>query len=211
MVTGWLEKFAESIANIASEAVKKEVMKGSEELGSRPTPSRRARWIKGAMERLDAMVDGTARKQIMIHTCPHTYPRKRIEKLRKQYRQLGNINALLEIMYNDKSYLGTSYYDCPQRQGNTVYITKVPRNPKSYQNAQTVLERKLAYCHCPWVRAALKTQEAVSPIFCYCSTSWDKQLWEGILGKPIEIEILESLLKGDSHCVHAFHLPEDVI
>ena len=211
MGMSWVERFAESIADIAGEAVKKDVMKGSEKLGSRPTPLQRARWIKGVMERLDALVDEEKAKRIMINICPHTYPRKRIEKLRKQYEQLGSIDKLLEIMYNDKSYGGTSYYDCPQRKGNMVYITKVPCNPKSYQKAQTDLERKLTYCHCPWARAAVKTHEGVSPLFCYCSVSWDKQLWEGILEKPVKVEIVKSLLKGDSHCVHAFHLPQSVL
>jgi hypothetical protein len=32
-------------------------------------------------------------------------------------------------------------------------------------------------------------------------------LWEGILEKPIEVEIVKSLLNGDTHCVHAFHVP----
>jgi hypothetical protein len=211
MGMGWLDKFAKSIIDIAGESVKKEVMKGNEKLGSRPTPSQRAKWIKGAMERLDALVDEEAKKRIMINTCPHTYPRKRIEKLRKQYKQLGSIDKLLEIMYSDKSYGGTSYYDSPQRKGNMIYITKVPCNPKSHQKAQTELERKLAYCHCPWARAALKTHEKVSPIFCYCSVSWDKQLWEGILEKPVKVEIIKSLLKGDNQCIHAVHVPHDVL
>lgn len=206
-----MERFAKSVSDISGESVKKAVLKGSEKLGVHPTPSQRAKWIKGAMERLDALVDEEARKRILINTCPHTYPRKRIEKLRKQYKQLGSIDKLLEIMYNDKSYGGTSYYDCPQRKGNTVYITKVPHAPKSHEKAQTELERKLTYCHCPWARAAIKTLEKVSPTFCYCSVSWDKQLWEGILEKPIEVKIIKSLLKGDKHCVHAFHLPREVL
>ena len=203
----WLERFAKNIADVAGEDAKRGVMKGSERLGPHPTPSQRAKWIKGAMERLEALVDEERRKQIMIKTCPHTYPRKRIEKLRKLYEQLGSIDKLLEVMYNDKSYGGTSYYDCPQRKGNTVYITKVPCNPRSHEKAQTELERKLTYCHCPWARAALKTSTKVSPTFCYCSASWDKQLWEGILERPVEVEIVKTLLNGDNCCVHTFRLP----
>jgi hypothetical protein len=211
MGTSWLEKFAESIADIAGDAVKKEVMKDSEKLGSHPTPRQRARWIKGAMERLNALADEEKRKQIMINICPHTYPRKRIEKMRKQYKQLGSIDKLLEIMCNDKSYGGTSYYDNPKRKGDMVYITKVPCNPKSHAKAQTDLERKLTYCHCPWARAALKRHENLSPMFCYCSVSWDKQLWEGILDTHVKIEIVKSILKGDNQCVHALHLPQSVL
>jgi hypothetical protein len=211
MALSWLERFAASIADRASDAVKNDVMKGAETLGSRPTPSQRARWVKGAMERLAALVDEETQIQIMVHICPHKYPKKRIEKLREQYKQLGNIDKLLEIMCNDTSYGGTSYYDYPQRKGNTVYITKVPCNPKSHQKAEAGLDRKLAYCHCSWTRAALRTREPVSPTFCYCSVSWDKQLWEGILGKPVDVKVVKSLLNGDDTCVHAFPLPQDVL
>ncbi len=207
----WLERFAKNISDVAGEAVVRDIMTGREKLGARPTPAGRARWIKGAMERLNAAVGEETTKQIMIRTCPHTYPRKRIEELRKKFKQLGSIDKLLEIMYNDNSYGGTSYYDCPQRKGNTIYINKVPCSPRAYGKAETELEKKLAYCHCSLARAVLKTGERVSPIFCYCSVSWDKQLWEGILERPVEVEVVKSLLKGDSHCVHAFRLPKDVL
>ena len=210
MAMSWVERFAKNVAAFAGEAVRTEVMQGSEALGDRPTPGRRARWIKSAMDRLDALVDEDIRKQIMIRTCPHTYPKQRIATLRKQYRQLGSLDKLLDLMYRDTSYGGTSYYDCPQRKGNVIYITKVPCRPKAHATAQTDLERRLTYCHCPWARAALKTKEPVSATFCYCSAAWDKQLWEGILERPVKIEIVESLLKGDRRCVHAFQLPPGV-
>ena len=203
----WLESFSRSIARHAGEAVREEVLRGSENLGSRPTPSRRARWVRGAMDRLEALVDEETLRQIMIDACPHTYPRKRIERMRRLYGQSGSIDELLEAMYGDTSYGGTSYYDSPRGEGDTVYINKVPCNPKSYEKAENELDRKLAYCHCPWVRAALRTCEAVPPSFCHCSTSWDRQLWEGVLGRPVDVEVVKSLLKGDEHCIHAFRLP----
>jgi hypothetical protein len=89
----WLERFAKNVADIAGESVRKAVLKGSEKLGAHPIPSERAKWIEGAMERLDALVDEEVRKRIMISTCPHTYPRKRIEKLRELYKQSGSIDS----------------------------------------------------------------------------------------------------------------------
>jgi hypothetical protein len=60
---GWLARFAQSIADVAGATVKGDVMEGSETLGARPTPRQRARWIKDAMDRLDAAVDEDARHQ----------------------------------------------------------------------------------------------------------------------------------------------------
>lgn len=62
-------------------------------------------------------------------------------------------------------------------------------------------------CHCPLVRNHLG--EGISPTFCYCGSGWYRQQWEGILGKPVKVEILKSLLKGDDICQFAIHLPLD--
>jgi hypothetical protein len=118
MALSWLERFAESIADRASDAVKNDVMKGAETLGSRPTSSQRARWVKGAMERVVALVDEETQIQIMVSICPHKYPNKRVEKLRKQYPQLGNIDKLQDLMYHDTSYGGTALLRLSSEKGN---------------------------------------------------------------------------------------------
>ena len=207
----WIDKFAESINCFAGEPIRKEVMEGSQRIRSSSSPSKKAAWIKGAMEKLQALVDEETKKKIMIGTCPHTFPKGRIQKLRRRYKKLGNINKLLEIMCNDRSWKGTSYYDHPIRKGNTIYMTKVPYNPQAHKNADTKQKRQLAYCHCPWIKAAITSNEKVSSFFCYCAASWDKQLWEGILEKQVKAELVKCLLKGDDCCIHAFHLPPDVL
>jgi hypothetical protein len=207
----WIEKFKESIDHFAGETVKKEVMEASGKLRSDVSPREKAEWIKNAIEKLESLVDEEKMKNIMIATCPHTFPKGRIQKLRRQYKKLGNIDKLLEIMRNDRSWKGTSYYDHPIRKGNTIYMTKVPHDPQAHKDADTKQEKQLAYCHCPWIKAAITAHEKVSPFFCYCAASWDKQLWEGILEKDVKAELVKCLLKGDDCCIHAFHLPPDVL
>ncbi|MCW3993226.1 MAG: hypothetical protein NWE85_01495 [Candidatus Bathyarchaeota archaeon] len=205
----WIERFTESIDHFAGETVRKEVMEASGKLRSGSSPARKAEWIRKAMDKLEASVDKETIKKIMIATCPHTYPKRRIQKLKERYKKLGNIDKLLEIMRNDRSYKGASYYDYPIRKGNTIYMTKVPYDPKTHKDAKTRQEEQLAYCHCPWIKAAITANEKVTPLFCYCSASWDKQLLEGILEKSVKAELVKCLLRGDDCCTHAFHLPLD--
>ncbi len=205
----WIDKFAESINCFAGEPIRKEVMEGSQRIRSSSSPSKKAEWIKGAMEKLQALVDEETQKKIMIGTCPHTYPKGRIQKLGRRYERLGDLDKLLEIMRNDRSWKGRSYYDHPVRDGNIIYMTKVACNPEAHQSAKTEHEKQLAYCHCPWVRAAISEEEKISPIFCYCAAGWDKQLWEGILEKPVRVDIIKSLLQGDDCCTHVIHLPSN--
>ena len=205
----WIEKFTESIDHFAGKTVRKEVMGASGKLRSGSSPAQKAEWIRNAMEKLEACVEREKMKKIMIATCPHTYPRRRVQKLKERYKKLDNIDKLLEIMYNDRSYKGASYYDYPIRKENTIYMTKVPNDPQAHKKAKTKQEKRLAYCHCPWVKAAITANEKVTPLFCYCSASWNKQLLEGILEKKVEAELVECLLRGDDCCTHAYHLPLD--
>jgi len=39
------------------------------------------------------------------------------------------------------------------------------------------------------------------PIFCACSLGWQKYTYETILGKPVDAEVKESVLRGSKRCV----------
>jgi predicted hydrocarbon binding protein len=51
-------------------------------------------------------------------------------------------------------------------------------------------------CVCPLVCG-----QAVPASFCDCSLGWQKQTYETILGKPVEVELKESALRGSKRCV----------
>ena len=206
----WIEKFIESIDHFAGESIRKKVMSTGEKLRLK-TSSRKAEWISGIMKKLEASTDEETLKKIMIATCPHKFPKGRIQQLKRKYKKLGDIDKLLVIMRNDHSWKGTSYYDHPIRKGNIIYMTKIPYDPNAHNNANTDKEKHLAYCHCPWIKAAIVEKKEVPPIFCYCASAWDKQLWEGILEKEIKTELISCLLKGDDRCIHAFHLHAEKI
>jgi hypothetical protein len=55
---------------------------------------------------------------------------------------------------------------------------------------------KLKSCSCPLVKPG-----ATPPEFCDCTLGWQKETYSAILGKPVEVEIEESILRGGSRCV----------
>ena len=207
----WIEKFLQRIEEIAGQEIRETVQKGREELPPPNTAKAKkeiAKWIADAIERLDGLIDEKKRNEILVVTCPHTYPKKRIREMKALFEQLGSIDSLIEEMVKDTSWGGASYYDYPKRVGNLIHITKVPFNPRAHQNAKTEQEKRSAYCHCPLVR---KTNMEISPTICCCSGGWDKQLWEGILGEPLPVELTKSILKGDECCVHTLEIPPHFI
>jgi hypothetical protein len=94
------------------------------------------------------------------------------------------------------------------RVGNLVYETKIPFLTKQYLAESDPALKRYFYCHCPWAREAIKSGEKVAPIFCNCSAGFHKKPWEGALGQKVQVEVLESVLKGDNRCRFAIHLPE---
>jgi hypothetical protein len=204
---GWLKRLTENLDRLSGEAVRKKVMKGSEGLGPDSEADEIATWFQGAIDRLDASVDDDVRKGIMMESCPDAPPKARIRILQSKYRQLG-LDALIRFMHQDASWRGLSWYENPVRKGNVIYVKKVPYNPKGCEAASSADEKRLNYCHCAIAKALMRSGKQISPTFCYCGAGWYKQIWEGILDKPVEkIEMLQSVCQGDDVCEFAIHLP----
>ena len=202
----WLDKFKAALNRFVSHATKEEIFKKAPTISAKSSATNKAEWVKAIMDSLDALVtDKETRREILL-CCSHRFPKTRIQTLKKEYHRLGNIDALLEYMHKDDSWAGLSYYEYPKRDGKLIYVTKIPYNPKQYEEATTDEGRRRAYCHCGWVKA---TKEPISKTFCYCGSGWYKTLWEGILEKPVMVEVLSTVASGDSDCSFAIHLPPD--
>jgi effector-binding domain-containing protein len=201
-----MEKLAENLECFAGEAVRREVMADSERF---PLCSahEKATWLKGAMERLDSIVgDEDTRRDIMI-TVGDQFPRTRIQMLRDVYQRTGDLDELLEIMRADRTLGDLSWYEVPVREGNFIHVTKDPYSPEEYQKATDENEKRAAYCHCGRLREAIRTGMTMSRTYCYCGAGWYKQLWEGILGQPVRVEVVKSVLQGDDRCSFTIQLP----
>lgn len=98
------------------------------------------------------------------------------------------------------------------RDGNVIYETKIPYMAKQYLAEANPTLKRYYYCHCPWAREAVKNSDVeFAEIFCYCSGGFHKKPWEVALGQPLEVEVLETVLKGDERCRFAIHLPQEAI
>ncbi len=207
----WLERFGESLKRHTKASVHKKVLTGIEAVpkgSTRAIRKKQSEWIATALHNLDTMVDEGIRTSILVDTCPHIYPKKRIREMKTKLDELGSLDKLLEVMRSDTSWGGGSFYDYPVREGNIIHVTKVPYKPNAYKAAVTDEEKRMTYCHCV---IAKRSMEDMSSTFCCCSGGWVKQLWEGVLGMPLEVTLTESLLKGDDRCTHSFQIPSDFL
>ena len=100
-------------------------------------------------------------------------------------------------------------FECGVRQGNILYITKIPYNTKQYLAETNPTLKRYYACHCPWAREAIKNGNiSLDPVFCNCSGGYSKKPWEVIFRQTLRVEVLESAINGDFRCRFAVHLPE---
>ena len=95
------------------------------------------------------------------------------------------------------------------RQGNKIYVGKIPFSPKQFLVEKDPVMKRYYACHCQLVRTAIRDgRPKISPVFCYCSGGYEKLPYDVIFGEPVEIELLESVLKGDMRCRFAITIPK---
>ena len=102
-------------------------------------------------------------------------------------------------------------FECGERKGNIIYITKIPYNTKKFLAETDPTMKRFYACHCPWARQAIKNNNIqLNPVFCNCSGGFSKKPWEVIYSQTLQVDLLESALKGDYRCRFAVHLPEQM-
>jgi hypothetical protein len=95
------------------------------------------------------------------------------------------------------------------RQGDKIYVTKIPYAPRQFLEEKDPTMKQYYACHCQLVRTALRDGKPKIPAaFCYCSAGFEKIHFDSIFDQPVEVELLETPLKGDARCRFAIGIPE---
>ncbi len=198
----WTGLLAKGVEETLGQEAKDHVMEGVKTLTLDTAREERFEWVRAALLRLDGIAD-EEQKYWAVSVCADRYPAWRLEKLRQVYLDTGSVDQVLEDMKGD-----TEWYSTPYREGTLIYHTKVPYDREAWEAATDRESKRRAYCHCALVQDRL---DEMSPTYCYCGTGWVRQVWEGVLQRPIRVEVLKSLPAGDDECQFLIHLPEDVV
>lgn len=113
---------------------------------------------------------------------------------------------VLELVKNDPCI------EVGVREGGKIIIKKIPHMAKEYLTETDESMKRYYYCHCPWIKQAfLESDRPVSPVFCNCSAGFYRAYWEIVFNQPVKVEVVRSLLQGDSVCTFQVYLPKDVL
>jgi len=201
------------------------------------TPSaEKARLMRTVIGRLEQTADpGTCRR--LLCSCLRHLDDDWFASHKEQYRQCEGIDEYLALRSRELvSQLeairdeGSLFFNQPitdevieyvradpeiesgTRQGDTVFVSKIPYLAAEYLAATDPAEKRYLYCHCPWARESLRGGgPPVSATLCYCSGGFAKRSLEVVLGRQLQVEVVESVLKGDVRCRFAIKLPPEVV
>jgi predicted hydrocarbon binding protein len=219
----WLGKFSRCLDEVAGGTVREQVMEGSEALDAQSSREEVISWSRRAMERLEALVDEDKQRQVMTG-CACQYPKSGLQDVRKAYEESGDIELAhrmlqerFESFLRDSLELSDVHFQKVVRrgwglagiiEGDTIFATKIPKSGYLVQYLEETdpERRRQIYCHCPRIRDVLESSETISATYCYCGAGYYRGIWEEILQQPVEVEVVESVLKGDEVCRIAIHL-----
>ncbi|UCG61379.1 MAG: hypothetical protein JSV52_13820 [Candidatus Zixiibacteriota bacterium] len=194
--TEWPNRLSCALARFIDQNEMNEILDGCDRLPEMNEKDK-AQWVTQAIAKLDRHVPEQQDRIEIMTECSCRCWTDIIDELKAEYKRTGDIDELINIMH------GRVFINRPQRQDNIVYITKVPRFPEEHARAVTREEKKYYYCHCDYARAA---NGNLSSTYCLCGAGWCKTIWEQILGRPIQVDVLESVLLGGEVCKFAVYL-----
>lgn len=133
--------------------------------------SRTEKWITTLMDGLSKNVDEKTIAMVLEQCGRQCQSQSFIKKAKNIYQKTESTDEFLEK-------LGQTYKHL-HREGDKVYIV-YPR------------------CYCSQVNKIPKGK--LSGTYCNCSRGWAKALFEGALGRPIEVIMEKSIINGDDQC-----------
>jgi len=219
----WLVRFSCGLDEVVGVEIRKEIVMGSEGLSDKSDRKAVIDWSKKAIGKLDELVDEEDRIAVMT-SCTCQYPKSDLQEIRQKYEETKSTDAVHKMLQDkflsflkdrlnlDNEVIGFILDKgmglAGHKDASTIIATKIPKSGYilEYLKEKDRLKKRALYCHCPRIRDALKTGTEISPTYCYCGAGYYKGIWEEILQRPVKVELLESVLKGDDACKIAIHL-----
>ena len=228
-----LPSISERLASLVDDETSRRIFDGIETPPLGTPPEEIPLVTKRLMDRLEVELPPEVYRRVLAGNH-HKIPLEAFDGLKKLFEEARSIDEFLENKHERavaelEEYLAEEkiWYEqeiTPEvvefvrgnqevlggvRQGDKIYITKIPYDPDAYLRESDPLMKRYYACHCPLARASIITGEPeISPNWCYCSAGYGKLPYKVVFGEKVEVEVLENALAGDSRCRFAVKIPE---
>ncbi len=188
---GPIQEIGGRVEQFAGAQVRAKVMAGADKAMKSADAAETALWVKGAMDRLDELVDPEMRQQIMA-ACGRTCIQMNsgvVTRGRVRRGKYPTEEAFLAAEVKKPS-AGTRL----ELSGKvlTQYYT-----PHSFG--------KGLRCYCSLMRA-LPDGATASKTYCQCSRGFVEKYWEAVLGRAVRVELGSTAISGTRECQFVIHI-----
>jgi hypothetical protein len=188
---GQIQELSGHIEEFAGKKVRDKVMAGSEAIAKSSNKEKVALWMKEAIDRLDVCTTPEKCEQIM-GACGHACIARA--------KGLANGIKNRRLKYKTEEDFLKAEIKKPvkgirlEQKGKTLihYYT-----PRTYSTPRR--------CFCGLMNA-LPDGVNTSPTYCHCSLGFIEKYWEGALGRPVKVEMVETCMTGADECKFKIHL-----
>ncbi|MBM3291543.1 hypothetical protein FJY84_02570 [Candidatus Bathyarchaeota archaeon] len=223
---------SDRLEKISGKKIREEVFQGLNEppLGSPPEsyPACTAELLKKLYNTVEPKV-----AQTVLTGNHHRIPESSFNEKKKRWEAANSIDEFLKGEYlmlvkelEDVMKSGRLWYEqeiTPEvveyvradptiqngiRDGNKIIKSKIAYDPVKWLHETDPKMKRFYMCHCPLARNSILdgTSDNLKEL-CYCSAGYEKLPWDIILGEPVEVEVLESVLAGNDRCRFAITIP----
>jgi len=189
---GQIQEFGGRIEEFAGKKVREKVMEGSEQIAKSSNKQKLALWMKEVVDRLDACASPEKCAAIMAslgHTCI-AHNKGLANGIKNRRLKFPTEKAFIEAEIKKRPVKGIRL----EMQGKTLI---------QYYTSELYNSRKRCFCS---TMNVLPEGTAVSPTYCQCSRGFVEKYWEGALGRPVKVEVVETCLTGADECKFIIHL-----
>ena len=228
---GVIENITERVAKSQGIEVAETLKERTGKLPLGTDPEQQPEFTANFMEELKKLVPAEQIGCVMAGNN-HGIPREAFLKDKLRFEELGSLDEFLVEFHKRKVAElqehcdnGTVWYEqtitqevvdfvagnqellSAVREGDTLYITKIPYDPATYLHLTDPKMIRYYACHCPFVREAiLKGEPQIPGEWCNCSAGFEKFPFDVILDRDHKAKGIASALKGDPLCRFAIQL-----
>lgn len=153
--------------------LREQLMQSRPDYDSLTTPTQTAKWLAALMDDLDQQLGEDLARAIMEGCGQLCIGQSVLQKARQIQKEAADLDDLLARL--NQAHIGGGQL---QREGNTIYA---------------------AYSRC-YCGSVSKARQPISATYCQCSCGWYKQLFETLLERPVQVELIDSIAHGAETC-----------
>jgi len=183
------------------------------------------------MERLRASLPPDMVRQVLAYNH-HGIPASSFDRHKHWFRELQSLDAFLKKVHDEAvadleehARSGEIWFEqaiTPEvvefvranqeilsaiHDGDRLYITKIPYATPEFLQERDPRRKRHYACHCPLARESILMSDLeIPPDWCYCSGGFQKLMFDVVFAQDHDVELLESVLRGDMRCRFAIKI-----